>query len=32
MSILESENGIKHDPELFKEFKELIKKSKHKVD
>lgn len=32
MSILESENGIKHDPKLFKEFKELIEKSSQKVD
>ncbi|ADG93668.1 metal dependent phosphohydrolase [Arcobacter nitrofigilis DSM 7299] len=32
MSILESENGIKHDPKLFKKFKVLIEKSKFKVD
>ncbi|MGB5918669.1 HD-GYP domain-containing protein [Arcobacter sp.] len=32
MSILETENGTKHDPKLFKEFKLLIEKSKHKVD
>ncbi|MDD2888286.1 MAG: HD-GYP domain-containing protein [Aliarcobacter sp.] len=32
MSILESENGIKHDPKLFEIFKEIIEKSKYKVD
>ncbi len=32
MSILESENEIKHDPKLFKKFKVLIEKSKFKVD
>lgn len=31
MSILESENGIKHEPKLLTIFKEIIEKSKHKV-
>lgn len=32
MSILESENGKKHDPKLYDVFKEIIKTSNYKVD
>ncbi|WP_419765039.1 MAG: HD-GYP domain-containing protein [Arcobacter sp.] len=31
MSILESEKGIKHDPELYETFKEIIERSSYKV-